>query len=74
MMTFPAVPIAEREMVLVVISNWKIEIELLDGLTTGYDFGWTFSTQSSRFIRTGDVLDMAVGHCPFLIDKLAGDM
>ncbi len=72
-MTFPAMPIAAaRDMVLAVISKWEIEMELLDDLTTDYDFGWTFSTQSSEFVRTGDMLDMAVGHGPFLVDKFTG--
>lgn len=72
-MTFPAMPIAiAREMVLAVISEWEIDMEILEDQTTEYDFGWTFSTQSSDFVRTGDMLDMAVGHGPFLVDKFTG--
>lgn len=63
---------AAREMVLAVISEWEIEMELLDDVTTEYEFGWAFAAQSSAFARTGDMLDAAVGHGPFLVDKFTG--
>lgn len=70
MRTFPAIPIeTARALVLSVISEWDIEMELLDDATTEYDFGWVFASQPSAFIKTGAISDMAVDHGPFLVDK-----
>ena len=36
--------------------------------------GWVVSSQSERYLRTGEIFDMVVGHHPFLIDGADGSL
>lgn len=72
-MSFRPLSIAEaRTLVESVLAGWDTEMEILDDRTTEHDFGWTFAAQSSAYVRTGDSLDMVIGHGPFVVDKFTG--
>lgn len=61
-----------RALVEHAISDWPMPMAIVDSHTAEFDFGWTFNCQSEAFIRSGDMLDIAVGHGPFLVDRFMG--
>lgn len=61
-----------RRLVELEISDWGMEMVLLDQHTTEYDFGWAFTAQSQAFVDSGNALDMAVGHGPVVVDRFTG--
>lgn len=72
-MTFQPLALHEASsMVQSEISPWPISMVILEDQTSEYEFGWTFSCQSAAYAQSGDMLDMAVGHGPFLVDKYTG--
>jgi hypothetical protein len=36
--------------------------------------GWLISSQSERYVRTREFIDMVVGHGPFLVDGVDGSL
>ncbi len=61
-----------RALVEQAIADWPMPMAIVDAHTTEFDFGWTISCRSEAFIRSGDMLDMAIGHGPFLVDRFTG--
>jgi len=61
-----------RLLVVTEISEWGNEMVVLDQRTEEYDFGWAFSVQTLSYAESGNVLDMAIGHGPIIVDRFTG--
>nr|WP_223217573.1 YrhB domain-containing protein [Paraburkholderia phenoliruptrix] len=50
----------------------EIEAAIIDEATQGFDVGWIFFYQSSRFLETGDVQDSLAGNAPLFVSRKDG--
>jgi hypothetical protein len=52
----------------------KHEFVLTLDKTIEFDLGWVFFYQTALYIKTGDIMHMAIGNAPIVIDKLDGSI
>jgi hypothetical protein len=42
--------------------------------TIDFEYGWVFFYQTKEYIETGDIMEMAGGNAPLIIDKRNGNL
>lgn len=50
------------------------DLQILEGSTLEYSWGWVFYYQSKKFLETGDFRDQLAGNAPYFVNKLSGDV
>ncbi|WP_326835143.1 YrhB domain-containing protein [Amycolatopsis rhabdoformis] len=54
------------------VGNGGVPLVVTD--VSPHRLGWVVETQGERYVRTRDIVDMLVGHGPFLVDGLDGSL
>lgn len=74
-MTFHLLELADAlRLVEQEINDWPMEMQILGDATQEFDFGWLIWCQAAKYIESGDIFDVAIGHGPFVVDKFTGAM
>jgi hypothetical protein len=51
-----------------------VDLLLIPEETIEFEYGWVFFYQTKEYIETGDVMQMAVGNAPIIVDKNSGEL